>query len=149
MNYTDLINIFNCSSEDGEKMWTSYNITSYMKLPNGDWEVKLLQETGEETQYYMKTTKENTKLNLDAYTRENDILNMSKWKWERCLINNHKKFIRIYKIIFVQTERYTTKYTYADKVPWNVKEAIKFDQQNGNVLYQNVTGREMYQIKGF
>ena len=46
----------------------------------------------------------------------------------------------MYKILYSHTKRHTTKYKYAVNVQKNVKEAINFDQLNGNTLYPDVIG---------
>ena len=53
----------------------------------------------------MNTTKEYNKLNINAYARDNSILNIPKWKWEIILTNNPKKFIRMFKIFDDHTKR--------------------------------------------
>ena len=68
----------------------------------------------------------NTK-NLDAYARDNKLLDIPKCKWSRRLANNTKMFIRISKIFSEQTKRHNTKYKYGVNIPWNVKLDIKFD----------------------
>ena len=46
MKYYDLINIFNCSNEDGAKLCKFDNITIHRKLTDENWEVKFIRDTG-------------------------------------------------------------------------------------------------------
>ena len=46
INYTDLVNIFNSKHYDGAKMWNFYKITGHRNLPDNDWGVKVIWDTG-------------------------------------------------------------------------------------------------------
>ena len=97
----------------------------------------------------MSTIKEDDKLTLAKYAQDNDLVNLPGWKWARRLTKNPKKFIQMAKIFAAQTKRHGVKYKHGVKVPRNYKEAIKFDQENGNTLWQDAVDREMGQIMDF
>ena len=59
---------------------------------------------------------------------------MPKWKWARHIVNNSKKFIRMFKIFSAQTKRHNIKYKYGVKVLRNANYAIEFNRDNGNNL---------------
>ena len=50
-------------------------------------------------------------------------------------------------IFDVHNKRHNIKYKYLVKVPQNVKDAIKFDQNNGTTLWKDTIGKEMSHIK--
>ena len=68
------------------------------------------------------------------------------WKWARRLTKNPKKFIRIARIFAAQAKKHGIKYKHGVKVPRNFNEAVKFDQENRNLLWQDAVKREMGQI---
>ena len=53
------------------------------------------------------------------------------------------------KIFYAQTNQHNIKYKYRVKVTRNIKEAIKFDSDNGNILWKDTIGKETSQIKYF
>ena len=97
----------------------------------------------------MQTIKEDDQVTFAVYDRDNNLLDMTKWKWTRLLAKNPKKFIRMSRIFAAQTKWYNTKYNYIFKVPRNVKNAINFDRENGNTLWQDSAVKEMAHIKDF
>ena len=82
----------------------------------------------------MKIIKKDDKLTLQSYARYNNLLEIPKWKWARCLTKNPKKFNMTSKIFSAQTKRHNIKYKYGVKVTRKVKEAIKFNNENDNTL---------------
>ena len=66
MNYTESINIFNCRDDYEYKNWKFDKISGHRKSPYGNWEVKVIRNTGEEIWYTMQTIIEYDKLTLDA-----------------------------------------------------------------------------------
>ena len=53
----------------------------------------------------------------------------------------------MFRIFYDHIKRYDKKYKYVVNVPYNVKEAIKFDQENDRSLCMEVIGREISHIK--
>ena len=49
INYTDLINILNSINGGVARIWTFYKIDGHKKLPDENWQVKVIWDTGEET----------------------------------------------------------------------------------------------------
>ena len=82
----------------------------------------------------MHNIKEYENLNLNIYARDNKTINTLKWNRARRLTKNPNKLIRMYKIFAAGNKRHIIKYKYGIKVLRNVKEAIKFDNDNGNTL---------------
>ena len=103
MDYTDLVKILNYINDKKSNMWTFENISGHRKLPDNDWEVKVLLGTRSETWEPINITNEYDKLILVANTMYNDILNPHKLKWARSLTQNPKKFIGMSKIFAAQT----------------------------------------------
>ena len=97
----------------------------------------------------MHTIKEYYKLSLVSYARDNKLHDTPKWKWERHLTKNPKKFIKVSNICDSQTKRHNIKYKYGLNFSWDFKEAIKFYHENGNTISQGAIGKAMAQIKDF
>ena len=95
----------------------------------------------------MHNIKEYENLNLNIYARDNKTINTLKWNRARRLTKNPNKLIRMYKIFAAGNKRHIIKYKYGIKVLRNVKEAIKFDNDNGNTLWQDAICKEMDQIR--
>ena len=149
MTYNDLINAYNARDEEGAQLWTYEEIIDHRQTKKGQWKVKFLWDTGDETWEPMNVIKENDKLTLAKYANDNDLTNVPGWKWARRLTKNPKKFIRMAKIFATQAKRHGTKYKHGVKVLKNYNEAVKFDQENGNSLWQDAAEREMGQILDF
>ena len=146
MTYNDLVNAYNARDEEGAQLWTYKEITDHRQTKKREWQVKVLWDTGDETWEPMKVIKEDDKFTLAKYANDNDLTNVPGWKWARRLTKNPKKFIRMAKIFATQAKRHGTKYKHGVKVPKNYNEAVKFDQENGNSLWQDAVKREMGQI---
>ena len=97
----------------------------------------------------MRVIKEDDKLTLAKYAKDNNLTDVPGWKWARRLTKNPKKFIRMARIFAAQTKRHGTKYKHGVKVPKNYNEAVKFDQENESSLWQDAVKREMGQIMDF
>ena len=97
----------------------------------------------------MKVIKEDDSFTLAKYSHDNDLVDQPGWKWARRLTKNPKKFIRIARIFAAQAKKHGTKYKHGVKVPRNFNEAVKFNQENRNSLWQDAVKREMNQIMNF
>ena len=82
------------------------------KLPDENFEVKVLCNTGEETQDPINTTKEYGSLRVATYVRENGILNTPKCMCSIHLINKSNKFISMSNIFSAKTKWNATNYKY-------------------------------------
>ena len=80
MTYNDLINAFNARDEEGADLWTYDKITDHRKSKKGQWQVKVLQDTGDETWEPMQVIKEDDKLTLAKYAQDNDLVDQPGWK---------------------------------------------------------------------
>ena len=149
INYNDLINIYNAKDEDGTALWSFDKILDHRQTKKGKWEVKILWDTGEETWEPMQTVHQDDKLTLAAYARDNKLTDIQGWKWARWLTKNPTKFIRMARIFAAQMRNNRTRYKYGIKVPRNYKEAVQFDKENGNTLWQDAIKKEMNQILDF
>ena len=74
MIYNHLINAFNARDEEGADLQTYDQITDHRKIKKGEWQVKVLWDTGDETWELMKVIKENDKLILTKYAYDNDLV---------------------------------------------------------------------------
>ena len=106
-------------------------------------------DTGDETWEPMKVIKEDDKLTLAKYAHDNDLVDQPGWKRARRLTESPKKFIRMARIFAAQAKKHGTKYKHGVKVPRNFNEAVKFDQENRNSLWQDAVKREMGQMMDF
>ena len=107
------------------------------KTKRGQWEVKILWDMGDKTWEPMKIIKEDDKMTLVKYAHDNDLTDEPGWRWARRLTKNPKKFIRMTKIFAAQARKHEIKYKHGMKVPKNYKEAIQFDQENGNHFWHD------------
>ena len=84
----------------------------------------------------MKIINKYENLNTSVYARDSWLLNTPKWRWQRPLTNNLKKFISMSNNFYVQTKRYSIKYNYGVKVSQTFKEVINI----GNILWKGAIG---------
>ena len=149
MHYNDLINHYNAKEDDGNHFWTYDKILDHRKVNGGKYEVKVLWDTGDSTWEPMELIKEDDKITLAAYARENDLVETAGWKWARRLTKNPKKFIRMAKIFATQSRTHGAKYKYGIQIPKDYEEAVRFDEANGNTLWQDAVKKEMGQLGDF
>ena len=79
-------------------MWNFDKITCHRKPQDNPLEVKALWYTEEKTWYPMHTIKEDEKLTLVVYSRDNKLPDMTNCKWARRLTKNTNNFIWVSKI---------------------------------------------------
>ena len=79
MSYNDLINAYNAHDEDGINLWTYEKILDHWKTKKGQWEVKILWDTGDETWELMKIIKEDDKMTLAKYAHDNNLTDEPGW----------------------------------------------------------------------
>ena len=70
MAYNDLVNAYNAREEEGIDLWTYDKILDHRKSKKGQWQVKILWDTGDETWEPMKVIREDDKLTLAKYARQ-------------------------------------------------------------------------------
>ena len=123
MTYNDLISAYNARNREGAQLWTYEEITDHRKTKKGEWQVKVLWYTGDETWEPMQVIKEDDKLTLAKYAND-DLTDVPGWKWARRLTKNPKKFIRMARIFAAQAKRHGTKYKHGVKAPKNFNESV-------------------------
>ena len=57
MTYNDLVNAYNARDEEGAQLWTYEEITDHRQTKKGEWQVKVLWDTGDETWEPMQVIK--------------------------------------------------------------------------------------------
>ena len=115
MTYNDLINAFNVKDEERADLWTYEQITAHNKTKKGEWQVKVLWDTGDETWEPMKVIKEDDKLPFAKCAHDNNLVDQPRWKWARRLTKNPKMFIRMARIFAAQAKNHDTKYKHGVK----------------------------------
>lgn len=111
--------------------------------------VKVLCNTGDETWEPIRFIKEDEKMTLSKYLHDHDLLYVPGCRCAMHLTKNPKKFIILAKLFAAQAKKCEKHYKHGVKVPWKFKEAVAFDKENGNILWQEAVEDEMWQIVDF
>ena len=80
------------------------------------------------------------------YARDNDLLDKPGWKRFRAVVKNQKKMERMINQARLKSVRRSPKYKFGFQVPRDYKEALIFDQRNGNNNWRQATDLEIQQL---
>jgi hypothetical protein len=74
---------------------------------------------------------------LTMYAKKHDLLEKEGWKRFRRIANRDQYLQRLVKQAKLRSFRVSPKYKYGYSIPRNYKEAIEFDERNGNTKWQD------------
>ena len=159
--YGELLEIFTRQNEDDNDpeavLWRYKSIKAHqgpIKKGHKDWKgsaynVLVEWETGEETYEPLHVIAADDPVTCAIYAKRNNLLNTPGWKRFKTNIKNTKKLIRVMKQARLKSYNNTVVYQYGFKVPKTPEQAIQFDLENGNTLWQDAMKLEMEMMKEY
>ena len=106
-------------------------------------------ENGEITDEPLSIIAIDAPLACAKYAKKNNLLDLPGWKRLKPIANKMNKMIRSANKVKIRSVAYKPKYKYGVKIPRNYLEAVKFDKENGNTLWQDATKLEMEHMRGY
>ena len=85
----------------------------------------------------------NNSMSCDNNTRKNNLINLSRWKKLKGLVNRQSQLFRLISQAKPQNFGSKPKFKYGFEIPRNYKYAIEIDKQNGNTLWQDAIKLEL------
>ena len=81
------------------------------------------------------------------YATENDLLDTASWKHFKHIAKHENMLKRMLNQAVMKAIRQTTWYKFGVAVPFDYRQAKKFDKQNGNTYWQDAMDLELHQVK--
>ncbi len=81
------------------------------------------------------------------YAKENNLLDTAGWKQFKCIAKHENVLKRMLNQTVMKSMRRTIQYKFGVAVPFDYKQARKFDEQNGTTYWQDAMDLELHQVK--
>jgi len=149
LSYQELIPMLNKDDEDDVERWTFEEIKGHRwskdKNRKGKVDVLILWKGYEEDSWEpMEVIKKDDPATLVKYAYDNDLTDKTVWKWANRYSKNIKKLKRMVRNLRASKRSSRgIKYKFEVRVPRNIAEAYKLDQENGNSLWTEAIDREV------
>ena len=86
---------------------------------------------------------------LAKYAKQNNLLDTPGWKFLHRIVRHAKQLQLMVNQAHLQSKKNTVQYKFGVRVPRNVKEAYKLDQENGNTLWHDAMTLELQQLQEY
>lgn len=149
LSYQELISMLNKDEEDDVERWTFEEIKGHRwskdKNRKGKVDVLISWKGYEEDSWEpMEVIKKDDPATLAKYAYDNDLTDKTVWKWAKRYSKNIKKLKRMVRNLRASKRSSRgIKYQFGVRVPRNIAEAYKLDQENGNSLWTEAIDREV------
>ena len=110
------------------------------------YNVKMEWEDGTTTCEPLKIIAADDPVTCAIYAKENQLLDKPGWKQFKRLATRTKKFVRAINQAKLRSYNSAPRYKFGHEVPKNYQEAIRLDQRNKNMRWQDAVGLEMFQL---
>jgi len=154
--YNDIIDFIEDEMRDpAEKMWAFKDIVAHEGplLPTdpsykgSSYNVMVAWEDGSKTYEPLSGIAADSPVVCAIYAQRNGLLDLPGWKRFKAIAKNQRKMTRMLNQAKLASFRREPQYQYGYRVPRTVKEAILFDQENGNTYWQDAIALEMAQLQ--
>ena len=106
-------------------------------------------ESGKITYVPLNIMIQDDKVTMAQFAVYNDLTDTEGWRGLRKLARKNKMRKRLINQAKLRSYRHTTKYMYGYRIPRDYAEAVVFDLENGNTLWQDATKLEMVQMDDY
>ena len=156
--YNDIINFIEDEmTNPAEKLWTFKDIIGHegplsptdRSYKGSTYNVMIAWEDGSQTYEPLNVIAADSPVVCALYAQKNDLLDLPGWKRFKGIAKNQRKMTRMLNQAKLSSFRREPQYQYGYLVPRNVKEALRFDKDNGNTYWQDAMALEMAQLKEY
>ena len=157
MSYNEILDYIEReeNNEDGHH-WKFRTILGHVHTPVGhkermgsDYNVKTAWETGAVSVEPLDFLAKDIPVDLAIYAKKHDLLELEGWKRFKRIANRDQHIRRLVKQAKLRSFRVTPKYKYGFSIPRNYKEALEFDERNGNHKWQEANVLEHAQLTDY
>jgi hypothetical protein len=116
------------------------------------YNVLVLWEDGSETYEPLDIIIKDDPVSVAKYAAENNLLDKPGWKRVRHIAKNQKKLERMVnqaRLAHNHGRSSAPSYSFGIKVPRNVKQALQYDEENGNTLWQDAMSLEIGNVQAY
>jgi Reverse transcriptase (RNA-dependent DNA polymerase) len=109
-------------------------------------------EDGSETYEPLEIIIKDDPVSVANYAAQNNLIDTPGWKRVRHLAKNQKKLDRMVnqaRLAFNNGRSSAPTYSFGIKVPRNVKQALQYDEENGNTLWQDAMTLEIGNVQAY
>lgn len=151
---SDMIDKQQQAHETGEFQYRAFkeildhqHVTQGSPAYNGSsYNVQIHWEDGSTSWEPLAMVMKDDPVTLAAYAKEHDLLDTPGWKRLRRIAKRDKVLRRMLNQVRRIAKCRSVTYKFGVAVPRNVKEAIKFDKDNGDTLWQDAMALEIKQL---
>ena len=143
------------NNEDGHH-WKFRTILGHIHTPVGhkdrmgsDYNVRTGWETGAVSVEPLDFLAKDIPVDLAMYAKKHDLLEKEGWKRFKRIANRDQHLQRLVKQAKLRSFRVSPKYKYGFAIPRNYKEALEFDERNGNTKWQDANAMEHDQLSEY
>jgi hypothetical protein len=142
---SDIIEEQHTAKEEGtQESWTSKSMTDHqgpMARKHKDYKgssfnVLVKWEDGSETYEPLDIIMKDDPIRVAQYAQHRGSLDTPGWNKLKRFVKNKKMFTRMVKQVKLRSQRDVPIYQFGIRVPYNVKEALAFEETNGNHLWK-------------
>ena len=119
------------------------------RYKGSSYNVKVLWEDGSETWEPLNMMIKDDPATLAKYAKENNLLETPGWKSLKRIARRAKFLQRMINASKRRQQHDAVRYKFGVRVPRNVKEALKFDRENGNTLWADAMETELAQLREY
>jgi hypothetical protein len=157
MSYNEILDYVEreYNNEDGHH-WKFHTILGHTHTPVGlkdrmgsDYNVRTGWETGAVSVEPLDFLAKDIPVNPAMYAKKYDLLEKEGWKQFRRIANRDQHLQRLAKQAKLRSFCVSLKYKYGFAIPRNYKEALEFDERNGNTKWQDATVMEHEQLSEY
>jgi hypothetical protein len=150
--FEELIAILNREDEEDVERWSFQDILSHRrskdKKRKGKMDLLIKWEEFDEPCWEpMEIFKKDDPVTLARYARDHNLLAGSAWKWANRYVKPLRNFLNMIRQILLKRKKRKVKFQYGFKVPRNVNEAYKFDNENGDTKWADAIQKEVNLLK--
>ena len=149
INYNALVDALNKQIDkemnDPDGVYAFKSISDHRKK-GSSYEVLVNWECGERTWEPIQILRQDDPVTLAKYGSEHDLLDQPGWKRLKRYVRSAKIMKRNLKQARMYAARTVVRYKFGVKVPRDDKEALVFDEENGNSLWNESISKELDQV---
>jgi Reverse transcriptase (RNA-dependent DNA polymerase) len=157
--YNDIINYLEeqMSDDSSEQLWKFKDIIAHEgplspdspSYKGSSYNVLVAWEDGSRTYEPLKIFAADCPVVCAIYAKRMGLLDLPGWKQFKTIAKREQKMLRMANQAKLSAFRRDPVYQFGIKVPRSPQEAIRFDNENGNTLWQDAMGLEMDQLQEY
>ena len=147
--YNEMMHIIDSRTDpDSEEndLWFFDAIVDHRLGSDGKINVLVKWSNGEETWEPLAGMAKDNPITCALYAKDNGLLETPGWKRFKPYAKQECKYIHMFHQVLAAKKKNAQQFKFGIRVPRSYKEALKFDKENGNHLWEDAIKKELGQI---